>query len=128
MYLSKEERDELSDLSKEVFGTRSRWQKMITQGYMDVVMRKVQEIVPGVDGADPTIKTTEVPALTEFGAKQIVTKFHTVDSIREHMLTLKRQREEIVAAIKSSNEEIKAKQDQEQLMKNIQDQATGSAL
>jgi hypothetical protein len=134
MYLSKEEREELSNLSKEVFGTRSRWQKMVERGSSELLTRKTIKEVANEAG-DITHQETEEAILTTSGRQQFITKHHTIDSVREYMVSLKKQRDEIIAMINKQNEESKAKAEaekakaeQEQALMNVNSQGGGSAL
>ncbi len=128
MYLPKEEREELSALSKEVFGTRNQWQKMITKGFSELVTKKTNEVVPGENGTEPTTREVTVPVLTEYGAKQFVTKYYTPETVKEYMLGLKKQRDEIMAMIKQQNDERKAKEEQAKALKDLNAEHGGSAL
>lgn len=128
MYLPKEEREELSALSKEVFGTRSQWQKMVTKGYSELLTRKTSEVVPGENGAEPTTRQIDVPILTPHGSKQYITKYHTAETVKTYMLGLKKHRDDIMAMIQKQNEERKAKEEQAKLLKEVQTEHSGSAL
>jgi hypothetical protein len=127
MYLTKTEREELSQLSKEVFGARGRWQKLLNSGGLELVTRKITEEVPSETG-ESTTKETSVAVLAENGTKRFTTKYYTVESIKEYMLSLKAQRDELIAMINTQNEELKKKAEQEKLLKDINEQSGGSAL
>jgi hypothetical protein len=128
MYLTKEEREELSQLSKEVFGTRNQWQKIINDGNMELLTKNTVEIIPGENGAPSTTKEITVPILSENGHKQFVTKYYTPESAKEYMLTIKKQRDEIVDMINKQNEERKLKAEQEKALKDVNESGGGSAL
>jgi len=127
MYLTKEEREELSTLSKEVFGTRNQWQKMINKGHPELITRKVVKDVANEAGEITQEESTE-PILTSSGRQQFSTKYYTVESVKEHMLALKKQRDEIIAMINKQNEERKAKAEQERALMDINQRGGGSAL
>lgn len=127
MYLPKEERKELSELSMEVFGKRSQWQKMIKKGHPELMTRTVVKEVANEAG-EVTQQEAIEPVLTTSGAKQFAMKYYTLESIKEHMLALKAQRDEIIAMINKQNEERKAKEEQDKLLKEVQENNGGSAL
>jgi hypothetical protein len=122
-------REELSALSKEVFGASSRWQKLINNGTPELVTEEVTELVPGEKEEDePTERKVNVPVKRKDGAHQYQLKRHTVDSVREYMLVLKKKQEEFRAMIEKYQEEARKKQEQEKLEKSLQEEAGGSAL
>lgn len=127
MYLTKEEREELSTLSKEVFGTRSQWHKMITKGMPELITKKVVKDVANEAGEIVQEESTEA-ILTTSGRQQFSTKYYTVESVMEYMLALKAQRDEIIAMINKQNEERKAKAEQEKALMEVNNQGGGSAL
>jgi hypothetical protein len=127
MYLNKEEREELSSLSKEVFGTRSQWQKILDKGHSELVTRKIIETVKGEDGQDKQEEKT-MADLNSAGKRHFYTKYHTVESLKEWMLSLKTQRDEIIAMMNKQNEERKAKAEEEERAKKFQEDNGGSAL
>lgn len=122
MNLSRKDREELNSLSKEVFGTSSRWQKLVDQGYMKPLTKKVSETVPGAKEGDPATETEiEVLDTREDGAVQMTTARHTLESIKEYMLSRKKQFDLIRA-------EMKRKKDQEELAKRVHSELNGSAI
>jgi hypothetical protein len=128
MEISKKERLELNALSKEVFGVSTRWSKLVNKGYSELVTEEKEETIPPAkEGDEPTKKTVRVPILTKFGAKQSVTKYHTVESIRETMTGLKKQMAELRAMISQHQTEIKAAQDMARKVEIAVGDATGSA-
>lgn len=127
MYLTKNQRKELSDLSQEVFGTRSRWQKMVTKGNSELITRKVTEIVEAESGDPKTVEKT-VPVLTASGVQQFENKYYTVEGVKEYMIALKKQRDEILALIQKQNEERKQKALEEAALLKLQEENGGSAF
>lgn len=121
-------KQELNALSKEVFGTSSRWQKLVEKGYSEVLTEEVEETVPAEkEGEDPTVQKVTKPIKTASGGFQSVTKRHTIDSVRELMLKIKQQREDYVVRFKKMQEEQKAAQEKMELAKKIHDETSGSA-
>lgn len=128
MYLERAEREELNKLSKEVFGSANRWQKIVENGYSEVLMKTVKEEVPGENGAESTFIEQKVPVLSESGGKQSAMVRHTVESIRELMLGFKAQRDTFLAEYTRKQAEAKAAKEQQALQKKIHKDLTGSAL
>lgn len=126
MNITRVERLEMNELSKEVFGVSSRWQKFLN-GVLEPVTRTVNETVPGVDGAEPTTKEAQVPVLV---GKTKVSKmrYYSVEEIKTKMLEFKAKKAEIDAIVKQQQAEQKAKQEQEDLQKKIQEDLSGSAV
>jgi hypothetical protein len=126
--LTRAEREELNALSKEVFGASSRWQKLVTNGYSELVTQQVIEEVPAEKAGDaPTTREVTAPLLRADGARQSVTKYHTVESIRAYMVERKAKIEEIRAAIKKQQEEARAKKAQEELALKVHNELQGAA-
>jgi hypothetical protein len=119
--LSREEKEELNKLSKDVLGASSRWRKMIENGYAEQIMRTVVEEVPGENGAPATTRTVQIPVLLENGVKQYRTQYHTVESVRTFMLELKDQRDQIMA-------QIQKQKDQQKLINEVNEKLGGSAV
>lgn len=128
MSLNRAQREELKALSLEVFGSSSRYQKLMNNGYSELVTEEIDEIVPGVDGAEDTVKKVKIPVKREDGALQYVTKYHTAESVKEYMLDLKKKQEEFKALMEKALAEQKARQEEQKAANAVQDQAGGSAL
>lgn len=127
--LTRTERDELNALSKEVFGSTSRWQKLINSGYPKLLTEKVTELVPATEeGKEDTTREVDVPVKRANGTYQSVLTRYTVDGIREYMLERKKQLDLIRAEIKKRQEEAKVKQEQEKLALKVHEELQGSAL
>ena len=126
--MTRKEREELNALSKEVFGSSSRWQKLVEKGYAELVTEDKEEAVPPAkEGDAPTTRTIKVPVLTSFGAKQSTTKYHTAESVMALMLDYKQKIDEIRAKIKEHQEAAqKAKEEALKTRQAVEDSA-GSA-
>lgn len=135
MNISKAQRKELDTLSKTLFGSSSRWQKLIDKGYDELVTEEVEESVPSEkEGEAPTVKKVQAPVLSAAGARQYVRKYHTLDSIvvflneqKEQFDKLVQARNELIAQINAENEAKKAKEDAEKLAKEVHSNVSGSA-
>lgn len=119
MDIPREQREQLNALSKELMGTSSRWQKLLTRGYLETLTEEKEEEVPGENGAAPTKTTIKVPKLRN-GMEVRETRFHTVESILALMTDMKQKRDEMHAAMKKAQEEHEASQ-------KAQEAAGGSA-
>jgi len=129
MNIDRQTKDELNALSKEVFGASSRWQKLIGNGYTELVTEEVEEVVPAEkEGEEPTTRKVRVPLKNAAGMHQSVIKYHTVESVREYMLDRKKMLDQIRAQIKKQQDEARAKKEQEELTKKVHDDLQGSAV
>lgn len=128
MNLTRNERKELDALSKEVFGSSSRWQKLCTHGYDEIVTEKVTETVPATEeGKEPTTNTVDKPVQVGNNAYKAVTKFHTVESVKEYMLEQKKRLDSIREMIKKQQEEEKARKEAEHRAQLVHEATSGSA-
>ena len=135
--MQKVERKEIDSLSKAVFGSSSRWQKLINKGYSELVTEEVEETVPAEkEGYVPTTQKVKKPVLKN-GALQYVPKHHTVESVLEYMVEEKKKLDTLRAEITKKREEFfaklaeeqaakKAKEDADNAAKQVQDSAAGS--
>ena len=128
MDIPRELRMKLNDLSKEVFGVPSRWQKILNDGITTVLTKKVIETVPGKDGEEDTKRTVDVPVLTEYGAKQLTTKNYTVDEVYELLVNYKAQLDTIKAIQKQQAEQQAAAEAEHAALKAVHESAFGSAV
>lgn len=128
MFIDREEREELNKLSKEVFGSASKWQKFLNNGLKELTQRTVVEVVPGENGAPDTTKQVKVPVLTPNGVKQYHIKHFTLETMKEWLLELKTKRDEFMAMIKKQQDEEKAKKEADELAKKINEDIGGSAI
>jgi hypothetical protein len=128
MDIARELRMELNQLSKEVFGVSSKWQKILRDGTTQVLTRTVKETVPGKEGEEPTVKEVQVPILTEYGAKQLVTTRYTLEEVHQMLLGYKVQLENFRTIAKQQQEEKAAKEAEHKALKDVHDTAYGSAV
>jgi len=127
-------RQELNALSKEVFGSSSKWQKLVSKGYLDPITEEVEEYVPGETDKDGVVgegftRKVQVPVRLSNGVGlQYTHKYHTTESIKAHMLERKVQLAQLKELVEKMKAEEKAKKDQAQLANQVQSEASGSAL
>ena len=127
--LTRAEREELKALSKEVFNSTSRWEKLIKNGYPELLTHEVTELVPGKTEADePTEQKSRVPMKTARGTYMSRMKYHTVDSVRSYMLDRKKQIDDMRAEIKRRQDEARAQREKEQLVQKVHQELQGSAV
>lgn len=130
MNITKQMRQELGVLSKDVFGSSSRWEKLVDRGYTDAVTQEVDEVVPAEkEGDEPTTKKTrQLVSATKNGGTLYRLYFHDVDSIKTYMLERKVQLDNIREMMRKSQEEAKQKAVDAEEAKKLQDKVGGSAI
>ncbi len=132
MYIEKELQDQLKALSKEIFGSQSKYQKFLKNGTLELITRKQTETVPGENGEADTTKEVDVPVLTANGTKQFKQVYYTPESLLEKLQKMKVIRDEFLAQMKKQQDEqaaaAKAKKDEEDRLQKIKEDLTGSAI
>jgi len=123
--MDRKTRDELNSLSKQVFGTSSRWQKLVNDGFQEVITEDVTEQVPQDDGTTVE-RVVKVPKKVN-GAVQSVTKRYTVEGVMQLMLDLKKRQDDYKAVIKEMEEKKAAEKARLEAEKNLTDGLTGTA-
>lgn len=83
--MTRKTREELNELSKQVFGSTSRWQKIVDKGVAEPHTREREVMVPTRNGMEKKV----------FTDKKDVIKHYSVDEVRKLM-------EDILASRKSS--------------------------
>lgn len=128
--LTREEKAELSALSKDVYGASSRWQKLINKGYDRLITEETTEYVPNAEdeSKEGTTRKVQVPVLRKDGAKQSVRTYHTVDSIKAEMIERKAKLDEIRAIIKKQQDDARAKKEQGKLANTVHRELSGTAV
>lgn len=124
MNITKQEREELNTLSKEIFGVSSRWQKLET--VVKPVMREVTEEVPGENGAESTTQTKSV-AVIENGARKLQTKINSYEDIKGILLEMKERLDNFKALQKQQALEAQVAKLKEETTKRVQEQLSGSS-
>jgi hypothetical protein len=135
MDITKAQRIELNTLSKFVFGTASKWQKLVDKGYDEVITEEVEETVPAEkEGDEPTVRKVKVPVLSPTGGTQLLRKYYTIDSILEFMREQKVQieaiyeeRRKLILQLQEEAKAREAKEKEEALAKQVQATTAGSA-
>ena len=103
--MDRKTREELSQLSTQVFGSSSKWQKFVEDGEMVPVM----ETVKVLDGATKETKEEQrqVMHMGKNGAEvpKFEIKHYTAETIRERMITIKTQKKQVQALIEKLQKE-----------------------
>jgi hypothetical protein len=89
------ENQELNELSKEVFGTSSRWRKIVNNGVAEPFERDREVMVP-------TSKGMEKKTFTD---KKSIIKHYTVEEVHKLMLDILESRKpKVIEAVESPKE------------------------
>jgi len=123
--LSREMREEMKALSKEIFGSSSKYQKLYEQ--TEIVTMKKKEIIPGENGAEDTEREVTVPVLVN-GSKQSRVVRRNNAEVLELLKTFKARRDEFMAQMQKQQEEQKAKREAADKAAKLQEDLGGSAL
>lgn len=118
-------RNELKALSKEVFGSESKYRKLY-EG-KELISRKQSEVVPGENGEPDTTKVVDVPVLMN-GTKQFRVIYRTTDEVLTMLRDFKAKRDEILAQMKAQQEADKKAKEESELAKKVQENLGGSAM
>jgi hypothetical protein len=126
MMYPREVTDRLNKLSKEVFGASSRWKKLVEKGYVKQVTEELDDIVPGENGEPDTVKKVQVASRRADGAYLNTLERHTLASVEEYMLDLKKKRDEFLAMIEKQRQEQEAKRRQAELEQQVHREVSGA--
>jgi hypothetical protein len=129
----REIKEELDKLSKEVFGSSSKWKKMVEDGVIEPVLEDTKRLIPDPE-TDGDYKTETIKTqVSHFGANggelsKFEVKRYTVDSIKAHMLDIKARFEAFRENVKKLQEEQKAKEEADKAAKEQLGANSGSAV
>jgi hypothetical protein len=126
MMYPREVTDRLNKLSKEVFGASSRWKKLVEKGYVKQVTEELDDIVPGENGEPDMVKKVQVASRRADGAYLNTLERHTLASVEEYMLDLKKKRDEFLAMIEKQRQEQEAKRRQAELEQQVHREVSGA--
>lgn len=126
MMYPREVTERLNKLSKEVFGASSRWKKLVEKGYAKQVTEELDDIVPGENGEPDTVKKVQVASRRADGAYLSTQERHTLASVEEYMLDLKKKRDEFLAMIEKQRQEQEAKRRQAELEQQVHREVSGA--
>lgn len=96
--MDRKTREELNKLSKEVFGTSSRWQKIMDKGVAEPHERDREVMIPGPKGLEKKV----------FTDKKSIVKHYSLEEVRQLMNDILEARKKIVVAetaVPTANEE-----------------------
>lgn len=77
--MTRQEREELNNLSKQAFGTSSKWKKLMDNGFPEVYERDREVLVPKANG-QITKKT--------FTDKKSIIKHYSLEEVKKVMLDI----------------------------------------
>lgn len=119
--------NELNQLSKEVFGSTSKWKKMVEKG-VPTLMEEDTVKLTVKDGKEEkeTVKTPKFYTGKDGNCEihQYVLHRYSIPEVREFMLTVKDRQEQVRQAIKKIEEQQKAHAE----AKATAEKASGSAI
>lgn len=126
MQYSREVINEMNALSKEVFGSTSKWKKMVEKGVAELIEEDTKKLTMK-DGKE-VVETVKTP-LMHVGSSggelhKSVLKRYTLEEAKEFMLLVKDRRAQVQAAIKRIEEQQKA----EAAAKAEAEKASGTAV
>jgi hypothetical protein len=96
MFIEREVREELNELSKFVYGVSSKWQSILDHGFKELVTETKTETVPGENGEPDTTKEIKVAVLKN-GVNQYRIKRYSLEEVKVLLLVGKAQREAMIA-------------------------------
>lgn len=127
MNIKRAERKELDLLSQDIFGSSSRWQKLVDKGYDEIVTEEVIETIPAEkEGDEPKKQIVHKPVL-ERGVHKLVRKFHTIESVLEYMVEQKKQLDALRAQLEQKKKEFFEKIEADKAAKKAQEEADETA-
>lgn len=106
MNIDRKTKEELNQLSKEVFGSTSKWKKMCELGVAEPIMEDTIKLTM-VDGKEVK-ENVKTPVLYKDSIPTSTLRRYTIPEVREFMLTAKDRQEQVRAAIKRIEEQQKA--------------------
>lgn len=125
MNLTRQQREELNQLSLEVFGSSSRWKKLVENGFNRPVVEEIEEEVPTEDGKDVKIEKRTVLSTYKNGAPMSKKTHHTPESIKELMIKMKDHASQVLALKAAAQKEREEKAEKERLSMQIDKELGG---
>lgn len=126
--ISKELKEELKALSKELFGSSSKYQKLLDHGTSELVTEEVTEYVPGETDEDEGF-TRQVKVPVKRNGMNIHTiKRVTPEELKLLLLEMKAQKDAFMEQMKKIQEEARVKKETEEQQKKIAQELSGSAI
>jgi hypothetical protein len=133
---SRETINELNQLSKEVFGSTSRWRKLVEEGEQRLVTEQITQFDPEANNGEGEEKKVTIASLhhSTNGGKLYKHYLHryTTETVKELMIAVKAKREEFMVQLKQQQiDQQAAKEATAEAAFNaatVVDSASGSAL
>lgn len=123
-FLTKQQREELKDLSTEIFGVSSKYQKLFE--YDEYVGIKQIQLIKKEDGSTEEKEVTVPKTLN--GSKIKVRKYRTYEEVLSMLKEYKTQKETAIKAFEKQQEEEKKQKETETQLNSIQEEAGGTSL
>lgn len=123
MHIDRQAREQLKALSKEIFGSSSKWQTILSKGTTELLTKTETQ----VDGTGQSFETV-VPVLNANGTKNFYQKYYTLETLTEYLLSLKIKRDEFLAKMAKQKEDDRLKAETAKLLEQTKQELTGSAL
>lgn len=90
--MTRQQREELNRLSKEVFGTSSKWQKLVNDGFAEPFERNREVLIPTKKGIEKKV----------FTDKKSVIRHYTVEEVHTIMKDLLKQKQSSLSVQKNT--------------------------
>ena len=131
--MNKQDREAMSVLSKQVFGSRNSWRKILEKGMLDVQTRTITETVPGEDGAPDTTRQVQVAISSSNGKPIKISRYFSETELLGYMTERKDSFDAMMAQFQAQQDALvakekadKAAQAQADLQSRIHEFAAGS--
>lgn len=127
---NREQKEELDNLSLMVFGSRSKWRKMVEKGVAELQMEDTTRL--NHDGTKEVVKTEKLYEGPNGGTlPHSVLKRYTPEEAKAYMLDLKAKRDNFLEMLKKQQEDAQKKKDEDRAMQETQravEIASGSSI
>ena len=108
--MNKQDREAMSVLSKQVFGSRNSWRKILEKGMMDVQTRTITETVPGEDGAPDTTRQVQVAISSSNGKPIKISRYFSETELLSYMTERKDSFDAMMAQFQAQQDALVAKE------------------
>lgn len=126
--ISRELKEELKLLSKEVLGSSSKYEKILSKGHFEPLTEEVTEYVPGdTDEDEGVVRQVKIP-VNKNGMPVSVYKKITPEELKVMLLDIKGRRDAFTAQVKQLQEEAKAKKEKEEHLQKVSRELTRSSI
>jgi hypothetical protein len=92
--MDRKTREELNDLSKRVWGSSSRWKKLVEKGFIEFFERDREVMVPGATGVKKKV----------FTDRKGVPRRYTIEEVRKVMMDLLEAQKPALIPVEEGND------------------------